>query len=59
MSLPLVAALVLGANVVTMREVPAGGWAKLREIRLVTVGDELFIRVDNDGVMGDHLGELG
>ena len=51
-------ALVLGANVVTMREVPAGGFVRGEAVRLVTVGDELFVRTDGDGVVGDHLGDL-
>jgi len=54
----VVAALVLGARLVTMKEVPAGGWMKVDDVRLVSVGDELFVRTDGDGVVGDELGEL-
>ena len=54
----VVAALVLGANVVTMKEVPAGGYVRGEDVRLVTVGDELYVRTDGDGVVGDHLGDL-
>lgn len=54
----VVAALVLGASLVTLREVPAGGFVQGEDVRLVTVGDELYVRTDGDGATGDHLGDL-
>lgn len=54
----VVAALVLGASLVTMREVPAGGYVRGEDVRLVTVGDELYMRTDGSGDSGDHLGDL-
>jgi len=54
----VVAALVLGASLVTVREVPAGGYVRGEDVRLVTVGDELYMRTDGSGVVGDHLGDL-
>ena len=54
----VVAALVLGATIVTMREVSVGGWMKVDVVRLVTVGKELYVRVDGNVAMGDNLGKL-
>jgi len=54
----VIAALVLGARLVTMREVPAGGWVKVDDIGLITAGDDLFVRVGGDVVPSDNLGEL-
>jgi len=54
----VIAALVLGANLVTMREVPAGGWVKVEDVRLITVGDELFVRVDGGRTPKDELGRF-
>jgi hypothetical protein len=54
----VVAALVLGARVVTMEPVSAGGWRKVSDIRLVRVGDELFVRVGPKKAVGDDLGDI-
>jgi hypothetical protein len=54
----VVAALVLGAKVVTMRPVNAGGWVKIDDIKLVKVEDELFVRVSDENVAEDDLGNL-
>lgn len=54
----VVAALVLGAIVVTIREVPAGGWSKLEDVRLVSVGDDLFVRAGDGKAVGDSLGDI-
>ena len=54
----VVAALLLGARLVTMREAPGGGWTRGEDVRLVEVDGGLFVRVDGNGVEGDQLGEL-
>ena len=54
----VVAALVLGARLATMREVPAGGWVKLEDVRLVSVGDDLFVRTGGGKAVGDNLGDI-
>lgn len=54
----VVTALALGTNFVTLRDLSAGGYMRGDDVRLVTVGGELYVRTDGDGVSGDHLGDL-
>ena len=54
----IITALLLGRRLVTMRRSPGGGWSKGEELRLVHVGEDIYIRTDTGEVRGDHLGEL-